>query len=69
MHRHIFSSFSTKGNNFCDFLFASLDNEVKLHVYYSVQGNNALLGDQIMKWHSHPQFEKASKIKMAELLS
>ena len=47
------SAIFAKGNNFCDFLFASLEDEA-LPKGFTPRGKNLLLGQQILFFKSRP---------------
>ena len=62
-----FSSGFTKGNNFCDFHFASLDVVAFLGFY--VKGKNLLLWEQIISPKNWPPLKKEirDKIEISQL--
>ena len=47
-----FSAIFSKGDNFCVFLFASLDDEAFLKLGSTLKGKNLLLGEQILPFKS-----------------
>ena len=63
MGTDLFSRYSTKRNNFCDFVFASLGHEK----WSTLKGKNLLLGAQIHSFMICP-LKKGDKNNNAELL-
>ena len=68
MHGYIFIFFSTiltKGNKFCDFLFASLDKTLKSSKMGStLKGNNFFLREQILFYMSRVTLTGEAKMNM-----
>ena len=60
------STIFTKGDNICDFLFASLGNE-PFQKQFTLKGRNLLLQEQILSFTSWTSMRREEKIKMAEL--
>ena len=69
VHLYLSPNF-TKGNNFHDFLFASLADIAfpKWKMGFTLKGKNLLLLEQILSFKSKPLLRREPKLKMTELL-
>ena len=66
LHLHVFSAIFTKGNNFCDFLFASLDDKAYLKLGLLLKEGICCQRSKLFPIRHNSHLE--GSLKMAELL-
>ena len=67
--RFVFFYHFCKGNNFCDFLFASLAVETFQKNGFTLKGKNLLLGQQFFPFKNLPPSRKDAKIENVGVVS